>query len=624
MNNLPKNNPQDIGRDKKIASMSEVSGVRGDTSSKIGVGIDAHFESAGRRRRPRANTLLKATLVCLSVALLVIGIFVVVSWRLAEIREDGRAEVFVANYIETTDADEWRQQLRLNLPKTYSSYEDASKLAYDILSPALELGDITYLRRARPSAEGYPVFELFSDGRHFSSLVLKDNAVGLFSSGEWEIERIEFDIEFFSEVDFPEYRIIVPSGAILSVNGVEIDRRVKEKHGASYPAISPAEKGNAVAPCDVYVFNDIYFAPDFSASLTGESLRIEATGEYEYFFYYPESTTHKLKVTVPVGVDAYVGGALLTEEWATREEIDGELGELDDGGTGTLPRLSVWTVGNLFGEVGVEAKIDEKSLELLSSDDLNFVFATPDECKYTVTIVVPAGAELFVNGKKIDPSLKIEGGASADDIADGETALGRYEVTELGVVEGAVPSFDKYVLTGYLAQPKVAAKLGTAELPLAGTRVEGYRMRCDFDYSSGESFDSARIAAAEKFAEAYIAYICGGGAWLDPSNQAAFKANYDAIKSMMIEGTAGYVAVMESYREVNLMPKYDKFTIDGKQTADLVSYTDKSLSCRVEFTVTRTRTVEGIEQTDTLTGSISVLQVYYRGEWRVWSFIYEA
>jgi len=70
------------------------------------------------------------------------------------------------------------------------------------------------------------------------------------------------------------------------------------------------------------------------------------------------------------------------------------------------------------------------------------------------------------------------------------------------------------------------------------------------------------------------------------------------------------------------MPKYDSFTVDSKTATDLVAYTEKSLSCRVEFSVTRTRTVEGVQQTDTLTGSISVLQVLYKGEWRVWSFVY--
>ena len=103
----------------------------------------------------------------------------------------------------------------------------------------------------------------------------------------------------------------------------------------------------------------------------------------------------------------------------------------------------------------------------------------------------------------------------------------------------------------------------------------------------------------------------------------AFNENYKALKAQMIEGTAGYVGVMESYREVNMMPKYDSYKIDSKGSTNLVAYTEKSLSCRVEFSVTRTRTLDGTEQTDTLTGSISVLQVLYRGEWRVWSFVYE-
>jgi hypothetical protein len=90
----------------------------------------------------------------------------------------------------------------------------------------------------------------------------------------------------------------------------------------------------------------------------------------------------------------------------------------------------------------------------------------------------------------------------------------------------------------------------------------------------------------------------------------------------MIEGTAGYVGVMESYREVNLMPKYDSFKVDSKDVTNLVAYTEKSLSCRVDFSVTRTRALDGAEQTDILAGSISVLQVLYKGEWRVWSFVY--
>ena len=620
---LPKNLPEDIGRDKNIVSMSESSGEIGDVSSKIGIGLDAHFEGGERRRHPKSHGLLKGLLAYFSAAFLVIGILIVVSWRFAEIREGSRAELFVDNFIAESDLSSWQQQLRLNLPNTYPEYEDASKLAYDVLSPALELGEITYLRRIAPSAEGYPVFELFSDGEHFASLVIKDTSIGLFSMGQWEIERIEFDIRYFDNVDFPEYRVILPADAELTLNGIPIDPARKEKYSVVYPALSIAERGHDVAPCDLYIFKDIYFRPELGAALNGVSLELAESEGNEFFFYYPEDATHVVNVIVPVGVDAYVSGILLTEEWARRSEIDGELGDLDDGGTGTLPRLSVWTVENIFGEVEVEAKIGEKTVDLLSNDNGTYKFATPDECKYTLTVILPVGAELFVNGKAIAADKKEAGGASAEDLAYGFTAIGKYEVSELGVIEGAVPSFDKYILTGYLAEPNITAKLGDTELPLAGKSLDGYNLRAEFDFSTGDTFDADRIAAAEKFAEAYIAYICGGGAWNDPANEKAFNENYNALKSQMIEGTAGYVGVMESYREVNLMPRYDSYKIDSKESTNLVAYTEKSLSCRVDFSVTRTRTLDGAEQTDTLTGSISVLQVLYKGEWRVWSFVYE-
>ncbi len=623
MKEFPKNLPEDIGREKNIVSMSETSGSRGDVGSKIGIGLEAAFDGAGRRRHPRANALIKGLLIYFSAALLIVGIFVVVAWRLAEIREEGRAEVYIDALIDSTDADGWKQQLRLNLPKTYPAYEDASKLAYDILSPELELGQITYLRLSAPSPEGCPVYELFSDGVPFASLVLRDDSVGLFSEGEWSVERIEFKIGYFKDVEFPEYRIILPAGAALTVNGAAIDEAKKLAYTSDHPALSPAERGNDVAPCDIYIFNDIYFLPEISAQLGGESLALGSLSETEFYFEYPASATHSVNVTVPVGVDAYAGGVLLTEDWAKRAEIDGELGSLDDGGTGTLPRLSVWTVEGLFGEIEVEAKIGDKPVALLSSENGNYKFDTPDECKYTVTVILPAGAELFANGKAIPASEKAQGGATAEDLAYGFTAIGRYEVSELDAVQGALPSFDKYILRGYLAQPKLGARLAGEELECAGIGVNGYDMRCEFDFGGGDSLSPERIAAAEKFAEAYIAYICGGGAWNDPANEKAFKANYDALKALMIEGTAGYVGVMESYREVNLMPKYDSFTVDSKQTANLIAYTEKSLSCRVDFSVTRTRQADGAAVTDTLSGSISVLQVLYKDEWRVWSFVYE-
>ena len=618
--NLPKNNPEEIGKVKNIISKSETSGKRGDVNSKIGIGLDAQFAGKERRRHPKANALLKGLIAYFSAAVLIIGIFTVVMWRIFEIREAARADLFVENYIAEKDIEGWRQQLRLNLPNTYPEYEDASKLAYDVLSPVFELGEITYLRRITPSADGGTVYELFSDGVHFAALVLSDNSVGLFSTGEWQALRVEFDITYFDSVEFPEYRIILPAGASLKVNGADIEASMKEKRGCAYPALSVAEAGHDVAPCDVYVFNDVYFTPELSAMLEGEELTCEQIGEGEYFFYYPESAMHSIRVTVPVGVDAYVSGIKLTEEWASREEIDGELGALDDGGTGTLPRLSVWTIDKLFGEVEVEAKIGENPVALLSSDGGNYKFDTPSECKYTMTVILPMGAELLVNGKAIAADQK--SAATAEDIAYGFTALGRYEVSELGVIEGAVPNFDKYVLTGYLAEPNVTAKMDGKELPLAGKSVEGYAVRCDFDYSAGDTFDAERIATAEKFAESYIAYLCGGGAWKNVENEKTFNDNYNALKAQMIEGTAGYIGVMESYRDVNLMPKYDSFTLDSKTATDLVAYTDKSLSCRVEFSVTRTRTVDGVAATDTLTGSISVLQVLYGGEWRVWSFVY--
>lgn len=600
-----------------VTQVVQENGEAPTTQSKVSAGLDGGISTKDRRRKPKKQRFLRGMLIYVAIFLLVIGAFVAVAWRYAEMWETHRAEYFMDGLVLSSDRADWQQMLRRHLPDTYPEYEDGSALAYDILSPALSVGKVSYIKLPFTTS---PTYTLFSDGVPFATMTLRDVSGGAFGLSDWEIDSMVFYREYFTTVDFPTLNVTVPEGAVLCVNGVEI--RDRETEAVAYPAISVFEAGTeGLAKCTKYTFDDIYFSPRLSATLDGVELQLVSDGG-DYYFLYPKSATHTLKLTAPVGIDVYVGGVRLDESVASREEIDGELGELDDGGTGTLPRLSVWTIDGLFGDVEVYGEVSGKAVAIKSASDGEYVFETPEDCKYTVTVILPSGAELYINGTLISPDRKVTGGASAEELALGFTALGKYEVSELGVVDGAVPQFDKYVINGYLALPNIEAKMNGESIEMAGMSVNAYSVRCDFDFAVGDKFDEARAAQAADFTRKYLEYICDGGAWLDPANKENFEANYAALKAAMVEGTSGYVGVMESYRDVNKMPKYDSFTLDSSESDKYVIYSDKSQSCRVSFKLTRTRTEGGVTVSDTLEGSMMVLLVFYENEWRVWSFIY--
>ncbi len=586
--------------------------------------LSAYGNKKARRRKPRRYRFVKGLAVYLSVLVVLLAAFAAVFWKYLDLRAERSADAFVEKLASGTEPDGWKQLLRQYLPATYPGYENAAELAYTVLAPSFTVGRVTWLPCATAESRSYM---LFSGGRRFAVLALRDASGSRTGLAEWEIDSITFDLGYFSSVEFPLTTVVMPAGASLSVNGVYPAAPSAGSGPHAYPALSAGETGEGPA-CVAWYFDDIWFAPELSCTLYGEPLElVRSDTDRFYYFRFPERDTHSISVTVPAGVTATVGGKVLTEEWASLSVKEGELGDLDDGGTGTLPMLNIWTVDGLFADTPVAAEVYGESVRLLSSEGYHYVFDTPDACKYKVSVTVPAGAEVRVNGREPDPSTGTR--LSASESGVGNTAFGRYDVADLAAVPEAVPAFDRYELTGYLALPNVTVYSGGVELQPCSHTVDEYDAVWEYDYlpSPQEKISASRVAAAQDFVNAYMKYICDGGAWNDPSNSETFNSNYENLKSLMIMGTSGYVSVMESYRTVNMLPHYDSFSLSGLSSDSYVAYTDSCVSCRITCQVLRTVKRTGpdgsvTETADNLSVSMMVLQILYRGEWRVWGFVY--
>ncbi len=563
------------------------------------------YEKA-RRRSPKPRRFTRFIILFSVIALAVVAALAAVAWAAAGIASEASATAFMDDLVSTTDQDGWRRLVRMWLPASYPEYEDSSRLAGEVIAPAFRAGKVTWLRKTGEK----DVCMLFSDGEYFADVTLGGGG----SQGR-QIEKIEFRVSYFNGragIVFPVRTVTAPKGAEITVNSVKYESGAEETD-VVYPYLSPAEPGRPLN-CVEYRFTDIYFEPEITATFDGTPLEaVWSDDRLNVCFRYPESSLRVMKITVPAGAECFAGEKRLSVDWAEREFVSGELGPLDDNGTGTLPQLAVWTVGGLFEYPEVRAEAGGDSIKLLSSDGGNFVFEIPASCKYTVRVTVPAGYEVTVNGVKTSQSdLAAEGGGP---LSSGWTKIGALGGGAVPAVDDSgAPVFLTYVKTGYLAPPVVEATLDGVRVEPSGSELSGYRMNVEYDVtaSSGQA-EAEPLACASHFFLTYLKYVCDGG--VSEGRQSEFDLNYDELLASMVEGTAGYTGIMESYREVYRLPNHPDAVFAEPVCTGVFGYNRNCAALVLETEVT-----PDPNSASKIPASMTVLVLKTEGGWQVYGF----
>ena len=557
------------GEEKPATPREQEDGIRGHSMNRY------YKKMQSRKRRPKSSGFVRGLIVFAAV-FLVIGILCTVAgWLLTKSGNRSTAETQMRQLVAENDADGWKQFLRAQYPASVPAYARGTDVAYKVLSPAFCVGKVTYFADVRG---GNSVYALYSDGKHFADVYFAKTA-GLLSRNE-TIQRVAFDYSYFDGLSFADVTVYVPTGATLTINGEKIGAEipVAERSSAVYPGVSRGERKGTVV-CDTYVFDCLYYVPELSAALNGQELELHRDDEsHTYWFAYPAEMTHSITVTVPAEVDAYVGDALLTEDWAARELIDGELGSLDDGGTGTLPKLAVWTVDGLFGETDVRAEMDGTALTLLSENGHNYVFDTPAACTYTVTMLYPQGCTVKLNGRDLPQNSTVVP-ASVRDFAGGSTAFGSFDLTYVDTEKGTAPHFAKAVATGFLARPNVEVYSGSVLLAPAGELSERYRVRVEYDISSSAVLpaDAEAASSAVAFFRQYVRYLCDGGTEEKPANRQRMDENHEALIAQTKDASASYFKLMDAYLAMRTAHPYAAHALAEPEITDVFAYTDSAV-----------------------------------------------
>lgn len=585
-----------------------------------------------RRRHPKRHVFLKGMIIYSVLMLVVIAALMCVAWKYASLRDDALPERAIEKMIERSDAAYWRQLLLSELPKTYPAYEDGERLAREVLADRFAVGEVTYIKFAARTSEGLPVFLLISDGKPMAEVTLRSPRDRLFGLGEWEIDSVSFRQSYFEAagVKFSSYTISVFEGASLSVNGVTIDRNTARTGGA-YPLLNKCEESkSADLPCDVYTLDGIYYKPQISATLGGTALTAAAAPDGSVCFEAPENMIRTVSATVPTGVTVRFNGVKAAEDWAELTHAEGAAGELDAGGTGAGQVLDTWTVRGLFFAPDVSAEYSGTALSVVSADNGKYIFNTPDECRFTLTVIVPRGAEVTVNGKTLTSA---PAAASLADLEGGGTLPGLYGTG--GFAHCSVtPAFDKYTVAGFLTHPVVTATLNGTALPVAADRTDGYFITCEFDIPAtpapeGGITDASLAAAADAaadFAGRYFSYTAKGGDM--GKNFTAFDAAYGEMLASLTRDTPAYTKLMEGYAAAYRAPSYDKLETERLAITGYTVYADGCVGISAEYSLAFSNELPADAPADAApevaqrtTGTISVMLTSSASGWTVMGFV---
>lgn len=570
-----------------------------------------------RRRHPKRHVFLKGMIIYSAIFMILIAVLLCIGWKYASLRDDALPERMIELMISRRDKEYWVDLLKTELPRTYPEYEDGKRLADEILADIYDVGELTYIKYAARDDAHSPTFLIISDGEPMAEVTLKSSEDRLFGLGDWEIDKIDFCRSYFEAegVKFKTYTISVFEGATLTVNGKTIPADSAE-HGGTYPALSRCEEALAAdVRCDVYTLEGIYYEPSITATLGGTELERLTAADGTVYFAPRADMIRTVSATVPGGVTVRINGVKATEEWAELTKAEGSSGPLDENGDGSLQVLDVWTVKGLFFDPEVSAEYLGTKLEVLTSNGGDYIFETPDECRYTLTVLAPHGAAVTVNGKTLSLSTIA---ATNDDLDGGGTLPGLYGIGsfKLGNV---TPAFDKYTVSGFLVHPVVSATLDGTELAMASDITDGYYITCEFDIPDtplpsvaerDEKVTSA-LKCAEQFAERYFAYIsCGGDMG---KNYIAFDAAYGEMLQMLDKNTPAYLRLMEGYAEAYRAGAYSKLEVNASSSA-YTQYADGYIGVRIDYDLTLqnpadTTTADNSGETETVhrRGSLYVL-----------------
>lgn len=547
----------------------------------------AEAEDDERLRRSR-NRFQFGFLLYVALFLIVGAVALLVFWNFLGDYEMSLPETAMSRYIDALPESYWEAAIREKIAGTVSAYESEDEITKKALR-AVRSGERQYVRKTNEGSDESPVYRVLIGGKELLTLHLETAGELSFGFHAWHVAGCSMNPDKLPTGTLRTFQWTVPTGAVLSINGRSVDD--SSVFAASVPA-SELSVLEPQSPLRMTVYRAaLYAKPDITVTLDGAPLSGDAAG---YYAYPGVSWLTGLTVTAPSIAAVYVNGVALPDEYCT-ETVRYEATAFEDEPAETYRR---YALPALSDSPTVTATADGRTYTLKRLGN-NYALAYPDDLYYTITLYVPAGASVTVNGKPLPTSYRTREKVPLETLIPFKKFL------------SPLPSADVYVIGGLYALPEITVTQNGTALTVTAEPASEDAPR-DRVYNAApiptEAQHNLAATLSERFFKTYMTYIENGYKHLD--------ANYDAAIALVIYKSDAYALIKKTKVGIQfnspVTPSFKQLGIEN-----LAVYSDKCFGCDIVFDLDE---LSGKTVLRELSGYMHLVFIETDGEWLVASF----
>lgn len=419
--------------------------------------------------------------------------------------------------------------------------------------------DFSFYKKAEEYTSAKPVYKLIYGNTEIGKITLqkaKDRA--LFDLTKWEIDECKIYTEDFLK-NPKTFTVKVPSSARLRIGKVDVPDKYITSSEQKYDGSCFLRSGEVL--CNTYTIEGIYSEPRFCVSLGDKTVELLTYDKNGVLDWYIQSENH-FTLTAPEECSVTVDGKPLNSGYRYKTEPQGEIGVFEEK-LENPPSDAFYRIEKTGEEPKITGIIATEELEVYKNEE-NFVCKYPDDLKRSVTVILPDGTSLYVNGIEVGD----------------EYQLGREGYSCLSTVEAhlqGIPDGKKYVIEGLLTLPEVSAELCGVPLKICGNERDGLSQRVEFLGESMTELQTAHASLATKYANTYITFTAMGAQNLE--------AHSRAVLDLMLPGSSGYKKIKKAVDSFSWVNPNTGIVTEKMEAQNFIKISDNAFVCDVEFAV---------------------------------------
>ena len=421
---------------------------------------------------------------------------------------------------------------------------------------------ITYSRKAGEHTADAPVFTVLADGNPVYTAYLEEGDGLGFGMNGWKLKKINVSDDFYS-TETHTLTVIALDDLLITVNGMRASSFEKARIGKiKFSDFNPYDSSADGLELVRYEIDGFFSPPEVIAVREDYRLTPDSRSDYEYLFTGVELS--KIGVSVPSGSVLKVNGITVEAGEAESEEPYSGLTVFEEGRAG-VPSESRYVFRNMTSYPDLSAEY--RGIELKNETEGNsVVFGYPDELMHSLTVYVPSGATLSVNGVAADERYLSASSEVPEDYRKYDSAFGNAR------------KFDLYTVTGLYEEPEdISAELNGNALDIIRFTDETGEESTYYASSPGFTYDSDFVLSAVK---QYIVYTAYG--YQNVEN------NYQELLKYIYPSSPAYTTISSSYSAIKwnsplMNISYKELKVDnvldiggGNFTCDVVCRVDLS------------------------------------------------